>query len=586
MMKSIKEYQILVILMIMASILILYNLDNTYLWKDEAHTAQIGYNILNTGVPKVWDGLNILTGSEGNDFNESLVIVSKGWLQFYLASIGITFLGKTTLAARLPSAILALLALIINWFTARKAYKSTRLANLVLFIFVLYVPFLLYSRNCRDYTLVFFFTSFLNNFLIRWDYIHQLEIDDKAKKKKNKLLLMFMSIAIALLFYSNHLFGLVWCVSAGIYTLIFYPKRAIDIIFAIFIGGLLWLPWYVYISIANLPSGYSISSSFSERLLISLWKIQVYFIPFITILILLFIFKIFEISGNTNKYRLFDKFDWFLLISSLTNILVVAIINFFLVNHYFLIVVIATPYLLAKCLTYFCKHSRVFALVFAVLIISTNILNVWPFYIGKLGQYNSKEASKSYLTRKDEFSVYGLLASPDTFGSGQMKPLKMYLSELRNRSYLYDFMSEISSDIDTPSEEIVKYLNKNAKDGESVLYAGTEWEPISYYTGLKLANVISDKISPLQEYFSEYPNKKFAYLCYVPDDQIDWIVISKGGRPLIFDDPNYLEKNFNDFEVYESISYDSILSNSPDLDYHRFKTFDEGKKFYILKRKN
>lgn len=75
------------LLVIIMMVLSLSNLANRYLWYDEAHTALMGRNVLEYGVPKVWNGEYLITTSNGNDFNDSLIIVKDGWVQYYLAAL-------------------------------------------------------------------------------------------------------------------------------------------------------------------------------------------------------------------------------------------------------------------------------------------------------------------------------------------------------------------------------------------------------------------------------------------------------------------------------------------------------------------
>ena len=74
-------------------------------------------------------------------------------------------------------------------------------------------------------------------------------------------------------------------------------------------------------------------------------------------------------------------------------------------------------------------------------------------------------------------------------------------------------------------------------------------------------------------------------MTHVNDEEIDWIIVKKDGNPASFlDDPKYLEKNKDKFEVYTSKSNDILLSNAPDLDYHKFEFIDDGSCFTIWRK--
>ena len=51
----------LVVLVALASLLVLPGLGETSLWWDEAHTAVVARNILDTGLPAASDGTNLVT---------------------------------------------------------------------------------------------------------------------------------------------------------------------------------------------------------------------------------------------------------------------------------------------------------------------------------------------------------------------------------------------------------------------------------------------------------------------------------------------------------------------------------------------
>lgn len=127
------------------------------MWKDEAYTAEVGNNVLQYGYPRAWNGQNMMTGSAGNDFNHHFAIINQGWLQFYIAAISIKLLGKNTLAARFPFALFGMLTLVVIWFLAKQIYHKKNIANLTVFYCCCYIPFLLYVRQVRYYSLVFFF---------------------------------------------------------------------------------------------------------------------------------------------------------------------------------------------------------------------------------------------------------------------------------------------------------------------------------------------------------------------------------------------------------------------------------------------
>lgn len=150
--KLLKQYGILLIILAIGSFLIFFNLDNTLLWKDEAGTAQLGINTVRYGIPRAWDGKNMISSSDGNSFNDNFVVTSHGWLQFYIAGISISLFGNTTLAARAPFAFLAAVSILFLWLTAKEISGKIGFANLTAFIYIIYIPFF-FMPDKRDITL-------------------------------------------------------------------------------------------------------------------------------------------------------------------------------------------------------------------------------------------------------------------------------------------------------------------------------------------------------------------------------------------------------------------------------------------------
>lgn len=92
------KYKILLLIIVVFSFFILKNLDNSYLWKDEAGTANVAYNTMIKGYPTVYDGKNLLSTSDGNNFNSKLLVSNHEWLQYYICAGSFALLGKTTFA--------------------------------------------------------------------------------------------------------------------------------------------------------------------------------------------------------------------------------------------------------------------------------------------------------------------------------------------------------------------------------------------------------------------------------------------------------------------------------------------------------
>lgn len=143
----------LLIILGIAAVAIFTNLGRDRLWADEGDTAVLAANILKYGVPRAWDGTTLIAPDGGQRINDSLVMVSHPWVQYYAAAASLALFGHHTFAARLPFALggLATIALLygcVYWATRR--HLTAAIAAMLL---TASVQFLLYARQARNYSL-------------------------------------------------------------------------------------------------------------------------------------------------------------------------------------------------------------------------------------------------------------------------------------------------------------------------------------------------------------------------------------------------------------------------------------------------
>jgi len=142
---------ILWLLTFIAALLLLYNLGGRCLWQDEAETALLGRNILHYGKPVASDGINVVSQEAGHEFGADRVWRWSPWVQFYLAAAGLKLAGDSTLGARLPFALLAMLVVPLTYLLARRVYESILVARFAALAMTASVWFLLHARQARWY---------------------------------------------------------------------------------------------------------------------------------------------------------------------------------------------------------------------------------------------------------------------------------------------------------------------------------------------------------------------------------------------------------------------------------------------------
>lgn len=577
-----KNYYWLFIIVVVMAFLIFADINNTLLWKDEAITANIGYNTLKYGYPKIWDGINLISSTDGNSFNQYLISSNYEWLQFYICALSFAIFGKTTFAARLPFAILALFSVILIWVIAQRIFISLKRTICCTVFYGFNVQFLLYSFQSRYYSLVLFGTALC--------ILAVLAVEGKIEQKKELSWYDYFFIvgATVFIFHSSRVSGFAMATAIILYLLYRYKRRAIKLIFSVILGMTTWIIWYFINSVLlGAPSfgTEEIESHIFTKILMILWKIQVYFLPFISLGIIYLIFELF--SRKKRKMVKIDvRFSFFVLII-LMNIAYVAIPHWGIVNHYFVPILVVAPFFLTAFSVYCFSYSRYIACCLASILLFSNILNIWPYFLIEKDKFLERNEMNNLLSENSSLTTnFGLISSPNTDGNFRIQSLNDYVNNIEVRSYFCDYLCEIHNGTESYMNEVIQILNENAKPDDIVLVLGFEYEPIVFYTNLRVVNNMTTRLKPWPDFFSEYPNQnKFEHLTIVEDDKIDWIVYKNDGTEvLMFENEDYLKNNASKFQIYVTEHANVPLSNSPDLDYHIFSKLISNDNVMVYKR--
>jgi len=161
-----------------AALLLFAQLGQVALWQDEAATAVLGRRLFEHGRPIAWDGRNLITmdhflpaplddvrerardpeaaiawAAAQHEFRADTAWTGQPWGQFVLAGASVSAFGRTTLAARVPFALAALLAV---WLFVRLVLRETGRGDLAVATALLLLSnayWLLHMRQCRYYAL-------------------------------------------------------------------------------------------------------------------------------------------------------------------------------------------------------------------------------------------------------------------------------------------------------------------------------------------------------------------------------------------------------------------------------------------------
>jgi hypothetical protein len=202
----------LLLLLAVAAFLFLFRLDHRPFWQDEAETACLARNVLKYGVPRAYDGVNLISQENGQEFGPDYLWRWSPWLQIYLAASAFWLGGLTTWMGRYPFVLAGLLCIGMVYLLIRHGLGNTVWAWLAAACLTLSVPFLLFARQCRYYALAaFLVTISLSAFRADWQH--------RAAPAA-----ILVASLIALL-HTNYLVFLCFVPSFGAAVLLFYRRQ-------------------------------------------------------------------------------------------------------------------------------------------------------------------------------------------------------------------------------------------------------------------------------------------------------------------------------------------------------------------------
>ena len=200
------------LIMVVAAGLLFCGLGQRPLWQDEAETACLARNVLKFGLPLAYDGKNLISQEEGREFDPPDYLWRwSPWLQIYLSAVGVALGGGTTAGVRFPFALLGLLDVLMLYLLVRKRLGDLAWARISSAILALSVPFLLFARQGRYYSVGALLVLLgLYAFLGDW------------RTRRGPALVLVLSLA--LLFYANYLLLLSYVPPLMLAAIIMYRR--------------------------------------------------------------------------------------------------------------------------------------------------------------------------------------------------------------------------------------------------------------------------------------------------------------------------------------------------------------------------
>ena len=194
--------------------LLFFRLDHRPFWQDEAETACLARNVLKYGVPQAFDGVNLISQEEGREFNRDYLWRWSPWLQVYLTAAAFALGGLDTTVGRLPFAVLGLGCVILVYFLVKRHFGDLAWARLAAAFLGFSVPFLLFSRQCRYYSVgallvLLSLYAFRQKWQSRWGPA------------------LLLAVSLGLLFYTNYLIFFSYTAAFLLAAILFYRREVL-----------------------------------------------------------------------------------------------------------------------------------------------------------------------------------------------------------------------------------------------------------------------------------------------------------------------------------------------------------------------
>jgi hypothetical protein len=429
----------ILLIMALGAFLLLFHLDHRPFWQDEAETACLAKHVLQYGVPRAYDGVNFVSQEAGNEYGVNYLWRWSPWLQIYVAAAAFRLGGFTTYAGRLPFALLGLACIFLVYRLVRDNFRDRSWALLAATCLASSVPFLLYARQCRYYSLGAFFTL-LSLYAFR------------AKWQSKTVPALLLSFSLGFLFYSNYLifFGFAGAavLAAG---LLYYSElplaRSLKVILAV---GVIILPGLFIFRIHHQAAMAGLGAILANLATYGGDFFQFMFpLPLALYLVWRWGRLLWNRSGLAAAPQ--EKFILFLSLIVIGNILIMTPApqgEFRYLVHLYPLCAIILGWIVCQAW----RYQKFSGVLLAVLLLGTNWLNILP--LDWLGLLNRPFHNDPHM-----------LTYPNL-------PLKLYLAEL-------------NSPYPDVNQNLIEFFRTHAQPGDTILTTYGDL-PLQFYTSFRV----------------------------------------------------------------------------------------------------
>lgn len=192
--KSVTKNLDFLIVALLSTFLLIYNLGSTPFWDDEASVAWFSKN-LNGGCQLfAYDGNNAFFYRNGSLIDHNF-IYNNPPLDIYFAKISSLLFGETNFGFRFGFVLLGVFSIYVFYKIIKKTIDNRRWQFFSFTCFILSVNFLLFSRNCRYFSIELFCGLILYYLILLFF---------ESETKKNKFILSFLFCIFSILIFLGH----------------------------------------------------------------------------------------------------------------------------------------------------------------------------------------------------------------------------------------------------------------------------------------------------------------------------------------------------------------------------------------------
>ncbi|CAM2059927.1 PMT_2 domain-containing protein [Desulfovibrionales bacterium] len=500
---------ICLVILALAAFLLFFQVGVRPFWQDEAETACLSRNVLKYSLPLAFDGVNLVSQEEQREFSTNFIWSWSPWVQIYVASAGFLMGGENTTAGRSPFVFVGLLCVYFVYRLIRVHFNSLAWARLSAMLLSVHVPFLLFARQLRYFTLGMCLALLaVNACLVRPQTIRTRLVS---------------AVAFALMFHSNYLLFMSFLPSLLITELLLsrrLPKWN-KLILPFFVVLAIILPGIAFYGIgkqggmldfttipSNIESYFSGLFYFMIPLPIGVW--------------LLFRWRSFFVGRFSIPHDSGERFTLYLVCIIILNIFAMAIVpqcfHRYIV-HLYPFCAIILGWVVLKIWSF----HRISGLLLGALLLLTNWMHVVPMQLLGIASVPPQ-------------TDFTMLNYPNI-------PLKLF------------FIETVKGYPDV-NQNLIEFFNNNAKPGETVLITYGDL-PLQFYTRCKVIGGLQDLVPKAGE-FPDWVVKR-----NTSRTNRDNVLVSS-------DEFVLNELDLSRYEVIELPHADEMFGAREDPYYHRF----------------